>query len=99
MLKTIYLDYDFSKIVSADYTQHSGSCISHQVHELTDIHEQYGGFPNTYCYENTIIHQLWWTLNDLDFDKIGRQLNRSTNAILLEQNSKCGLIYILKIGN
>lgn len=74
MLKPIYLDLDFSKIVSADYTQHSGSCISHQVHELTDIHEQYGGFPKTYCYANTIIHQLWWTRDDLDFDEIGHRL-------------------------
>jgi hypothetical protein len=74
MLKSIYLDYDFSKILSADYTQHSGSCISHQVHELTDIHKQYGEFPKTYCYENTIIHQLWWTQNDIDFVELGRQL-------------------------
>ena len=44
--------------MSADYNQHEGSCISHQVHELTDIHEQYGGFPKTYCYENTMIHQV-----------------------------------------
>ena len=42
MLTPIYLDFDFSKIMSADYNQHEGSCISHQVHELTDIHEQYG---------------------------------------------------------
>lgn len=74
MLKSIYLDYDFSKIISADYTQHSASCISHQVHELTDIHEQYGGFPKTYRYENTIIHQLWWSLDDIDFAEIGSQL-------------------------
>lgn len=74
MLKPIYLDYDFSKIISADYTQHSASCISHQVHELTDIHEQYGGFPKTYRYENTIIHQLWWSQDDIDFAEIGSQL-------------------------
>ena len=74
MLKPIYLDYDFSKIISADYTQHSASCISHQIHELTDIHEQYGGFPKTYRYENTIIHQLWWSQDDIDFAEIGSQL-------------------------
>jgi hypothetical protein len=74
MLKPIYLDHDFSKIISADYTQHSASCISHQVHELTDIHEQYGGFPKTYRYENTIIHQLWWSPDDIDFAEIGSQL-------------------------
>jgi hypothetical protein len=74
MLKSIYLDYDFSKIISADYTQHSASCISHQVHELTDIHEQYGGFPETYRYENTIIHQVWWSPDDINFAEIGNQL-------------------------
>ena len=75
MLKPIYLDFDFSKILSADYNQHEGSCISHQVHELTDIHDQYGGFPKTYRYENTIIHQIWWSQDDINFAEIGNQLN------------------------
>jgi len=75
MLKSIYLDFDFSKILSADYNQHEGSCISHQVHELTDIHDQYGGFPKTYRYENTIIHQIWWSQDDINFAEIGNQLN------------------------
>lgn len=74
MIKSIYLDYDFLKIMSADYSQHSGSCISHQIHELTDIHKQYGEFPKTYCYENTIIHQLWWTKDQIDFADLGSQL-------------------------
>lgn len=74
MLKPIYLNYDFSKILSADYSQHEGSCISHQVRELTDIHEQYGGLPGSYCYENTKIHQLWWTNDDIDFAELGSQL-------------------------
>ena len=68
------LNYNFEKILSADYTQHEGSCIKHQVHELTDIHEQFGGFPKTYNYQNTIIHQLWWDNTQLDFEDIGRQL-------------------------
>jgi hypothetical protein len=75
MVKTIKLKYDFSKLISADYSQHSGSCISHQVHELTDIHNQYGGFPKSYTVNNTLIHQLWWTDSQLDFIEIGKQLN------------------------
>lgn len=71
----IHLNYDFSTILSADYNQHEGSCIKHQVHELTDIHEQYGGFPSTYRYENTLIHQLWWDNTQVDFKDIGQQLN------------------------
>ena len=74
MFKKSHLDYNFEKILSADYTQHEGSCIKHQVHELTDIHEQFGGFPKTYNYQNTIIHQLWWDNTQLDFEDIGRQL-------------------------
>lgn len=74
MLKNVKLDYDFSKLLAADYTQHSGSCIKHQVHELTDIHEQYGGFPATYTIKNTLIHQLWWDNTQLDFEDIGKQL-------------------------
>jgi len=73
--KKIHLNYDFSAILAADYTQHKGSCIKHQVHELTDIHQQYGGFPDSYRYENTLIHQLWWDRNQVDFDYIGQQLN------------------------
>jgi hypothetical protein len=74
MLKKIHLDIDYTPVLSADYSVHQGSCIKHQVHELTDIHEQYGGFPKTYCLANTLIHQLWWTNDQLDFDDIGQQL-------------------------
>lgn len=74
MLKEVKLDYDFTPILSADYTQHTGSCISHQVHELTDIHQKFGGFPSTYCLANTMIHQLWWDKNQIDYNKIGKQL-------------------------
>lgn len=74
MFKKLYLDYDFTKILKADYNQHTGSCIKHQVYEIADIHEQYGGFPKTYCFENTIIHQLWWNNTQVDFENIGQQL-------------------------
>lgn len=74
MLKKIKLDYDFSVFLNADYSQHCGSCISHQVYELTDIHNQFGGFPESYCLENTKIHQLWWTDEQIDFKKLGQQL-------------------------
>ena len=74
MFKKIHLDYDFTKVLAADYTQHTGSCIQHQVHELTDIHKEYGGFPKTYCFENTLIHQLWWDHTQLDFADIEQQL-------------------------
>ena len=36
--------YDCTKFVDCEYPSES-SCIKHQVHELTDIHKEYGGFP------------------------------------------------------
>lgn len=74
IFKNVELEYDFDVFLSADYSQHAGSCIKHQVHELTDIHESYGGFPDTYTFNNTVIHQLWWTADQIDYDDIGRQM-------------------------
>jgi hypothetical protein len=74
MIKNINLDYDFNRLLSADYSVHSGSCIKHQVHELTDIHKQFGGFPKSYCLENTMIHQLWWDNTQIDYQELGMQL-------------------------
>jgi hypothetical protein len=74
MIKNIHINYDFTSLLSADYSVHSGSCISHQVHELTDIHKQFGGFPKSYCLENTIIHQLWWDNTQIDYQDLGTQL-------------------------
>lgn len=74
MIKDIKLNYDFSVFLNADYNQHEGSCIKHQVHELTDIHDKFGGFPKTYKYDNTLIHQLWWDNTQIDFNDIGLQL-------------------------
>jgi hypothetical protein len=74
MIKNIHINYDFTGLLSADYSVHSGSCINHQVHELTDIHKQFGGFPKSYCLENTMIHQLWWDNTQIDYQDLGTQL-------------------------
>ena len=81
MIKNIKLDYDLSVFLQADYTQHSGSCIKHQVYELNDIHREYGGFPNTYSINNTLIHQLWWDNTQVDFEDIGKQLGMEVITI------------------
>lgn len=73
LLKKIKLNWDVTQFVNADYANQS-SCIKHQVYELEDIHKQFGGFPKTYCFENTIIHQLWWTAEQIDYQELGRQL-------------------------
>jgi hypothetical protein len=74
MINKIKLNYDVSTLLTADYTKHEGSCIGHQVYELTDIHNIYGGFPKTYVYNNTVIHQLWWDKSQLNFEELGKQL-------------------------
>ena len=74
MIKNINLNYDFTKLLSADYSAHNGSCITHQVHELIDIHKQFGGFPKSFCLENTMIHQLWWDNTQIDYQELGMQL-------------------------
>lgn len=81
MLRIIKLRYDFGPFLSADYASHSGTCIQHQVHELQDIHDKYGGFPKSYTLDNTLIHQLWWTREQIDFDEIGRQLGMDVITI------------------
>lgn len=74
LLQNVVLNYNFDVFLGADYSTHEGSCIKHQVHELVDIHQQYGGFPKSYCYENTKIQQLWWDSNQVDYELIGLQL-------------------------
>ena len=74
MIKNTQLDYDFDIFLKADYGTEAYSCIKHQVTELTDIHQQYGGFPKSYCFENTRIYQLWWTFDQVNFDELGKQL-------------------------
>ena len=81
IFKNVELKYDFDVFLLADYSQHESSCIKHQVHELTDIHQEYGGFPETYCFKNTIIHQLWWTADQLDYADIGSQLGMEVITI------------------
>ena len=75
MFSPIHLNFDFSLLLNADYSTHTGSCIKHQVYELTDIHEQYGGFPKSYNIHNTKIHQLWWDNTQIDYNELGRQLD------------------------
>lgn len=75
LFKQVHLDYDFSHMVSADHTQHTGSCIQHQRKELTDVHQKVGALPDTYVMANTTIHQLWWNPEQVDYDELGRQLD------------------------
>lgn len=81
MIKNIKLDIEFSQFLFADYNCQESSCISHQVHELNDLHQQFGGFPKSYVYENTRINQLWWNADQINFEEIGGQLGMEVITI------------------
>ena len=72
--KKVHLETDYDFILSQDYDKHYGSCIKHQIYELQDIHNKFGGMPNTYTEANTQISQLWFEDGDLDFKDISKQL-------------------------
>lgn len=82
MLKDIKIDYDLSKFLEpkVDYSIHKGTCLSHQVHELTDIHDEYG-LGDTYDENNTVIQQLWYTEDQIDFKELGKQLNMEVVSV------------------
>jgi len=65
------IDFDF--FTKAEYPE-ATSCTKHQLHELKDIHDEYGGFPESYNFENTQIRQRWWTEDEVDFKHIGDQI-------------------------
>lgn len=75
MLRQVHLDYDLSVFLEpkADYSIHKGTCLAHQLTELTDIHKEYG-LGQTYDENNTIIQQLWYTPDQVDFIDLGSKL-------------------------
>jgi hypothetical protein len=74
-LKPIKVNFDWSIFLNADYSECETSCIKHQVYELKDIHDTYGGFPESYSYHNTKINQLWWNPTQINVSTIGSQIN------------------------
>ena len=76
----VKFNYNCETFVNCEYPAED-SCIKHQVDELIDIHEQYGGFPTSYKKGNTAIHQRWWNDNELDFIQIGNLLGMEVVTI------------------
>lgn len=94
MINRIQVSLDWHQYLSADYSAHQGSCIKHQVYELTDIHDKFGGFPDTYRLENTLIHQLWWNRDQVDFDDLGNQLGMDVITVSsIKQPPGCVIPY------
>jgi hypothetical protein len=86
-----HIDIDFEKYRSADYDQHLGFC---QLDELREFHGQYGGFPESYCPENTMMYQLWWTEKDIDYQDLGKQLGMEVITVsTIKQPPGCVVPY------
>lgn len=80
MYRKIHLDVDYNHFMQIDLPEDS-TCIKHQIHELTDIHEKYGGFPKSYVVENTKIHQKFWTEDEVDFKMLDEKLGIETVTV------------------
>ena len=74
MIKKLNLNYDWAYFLPPmqDYSIHKGTCLAHQLDELTDIHEEYG-LADSYTKDNTVIQQLWYTKDQVDFKDLGKQ--------------------------
>jgi len=60
MIKTIKIDFDWAIFLNADYNVPDYSCATHQKKDNPQLYEKYGLHPDTYCLQNTTIHQIWW---------------------------------------
>jgi hypothetical protein len=81
MFIPVSVNFDTLTILSADHDQHSDTCMSHQIKELDDIYQEFGGYPKSYCLANTTIHQLWWDRNTIDYEDLGAQLGMEIGSI------------------
>lgn len=73
MHKHVHIDVDYCKFLNADYPEPSTS-IHHQKVELFDVYKEYGGYPKTYLFDNTKIHQKFWGDDECDFTDLGNKL-------------------------
>ncbi len=91
-IKQITLDYDFTPFLDADYDSNQTHCLFHIVSEQEETYKQYGGFPKSYCDDNTRIHQLFWNKDQVDYDAIGQQLGIEVVSISsIRQDPGCVL--------
>jgi hypothetical protein len=68
MVKPVFLDFDFSTILSADYTSVKGGF------EQPLFKDEGIDLPKSYCFENTKVHMVWWDRSQIAYDDIGHQL-------------------------
>lgn len=84
MLEKVKIDSNFELFTTAD---HRSSVISSV---QTKIFKENSNFPADYSFENTKMHQLWWSSDNVDFEALGQQLGmrvKTVSTILLPPGS------------
>jgi len=84
MLESAFLNFDFSIFTDSDHKKNSVSSVQ------TKIFKENSEFPKSYCLENTKVHQLWWSDQEINFKVLSDQLNfnvKTVSSILIPPGS------------
>lgn len=81
ILRHVKIDFDSSIVLGRDHRAHTDSCLWHLKVEMDDLYTPLGGLPSTITVDNTKLHQLWWTDQELDFEDLGQQLGMKILSI------------------
>ena len=73
MHRKIHIDIDFGVFIQAKHPDPT-PYINYQKVELNDIYKKYGGYPDSLIFENTRIHQKFWSNDECDHDELGDKL-------------------------
>jgi hypothetical protein len=74
MLLHTRLELDFAPYLTANYDQHSSHNFGHQLEEYAELYARFGGLPASFNETNTVIHQLWWNEQQIDYGDLGTRL-------------------------
>jgi len=73
MHKKIHLDTDYHLFLSKPALEISSPLEIMKV-DRKDDYDLFGGMPETFCFENTTIHQKFWDKDDCDYDDLEEKL-------------------------
>lgn len=76
----VHLDIDYTQFLEAEYPP-AFTCAPYQVPEQKELHDSLGGYPETYCFENTRIHQIWWDLDTVPVEDMEQQLGMKVLSV------------------
>jgi hypothetical protein len=83
MYSKISIDFNFKVFLDAEYTEYE--TISMQVwndsNKNSYLPQLKSPLPDTYCWENTKMKQILWTLDEIDTDSLSKKLNMEISSI------------------